>query len=524
MNYKNFKRLRVHSVAVWILGLTLFASFNGLQAQEDAKAISIRWQPVARAIGYQIQVRDEGGTVVADQLVRATVFEPQLKPGRYFYRVSALGPGNKPGQFSPWLQVNVLPTRVPEIGRIEPKEDTPQGRRIQITGQGFQSESKAFLVRGDGTRLELPVELVDESTLSVFVPPGQADGAYDIEVENPRGLKKEREDVIQIAGGEVSVDRSAKRAPAPGRKEAGASEGDNAGTQAGPDTVRPAPEPGEQLEALWRSALLPGWGQYYQGRTGMAAGVLVGQAALYRSTFLRTRTARQAAATHRTLVRQNLYIQNYDLTRMDQRDDFYLWRRIAEVRSREFDARLVDREANTSGSIAAAFYLWNLLDVSLYAGEGEDQVGRGGALWRSAVLPGWGQYASGRPLAGAAYSGAFFVSVAAALTGSATEREMRAYHNKNENERTWLLEVTSARAAGNDHLLFSYRESALERRRLHELRREAHGAIGMAGLVYAASLADLFVPWEALGGANEGAGLYIGPTADGPALGLMLRF
>lgn len=498
-------------ISLGILGL--LAAVPPLFAQDDARAIAIRWTPVARATGYQIQVRNEGGDITHDRRLRTTAFEPRLEPGTYYYRIAALGKGGKPGKFSPWLQVNVKPTRTPQIGSIQPAEDTPRGKRIEIKGEGFQLESKAFLIRPAGGRVELPTELANENLLYAYVSAALlADGDYDIVVENPRGLNESREEAIQIESGQVKVDRSAQR----GSRRISA------------DEVVPPPEPGQKLEALWRSALVPGWGQYHQGRPLLAMGTLGLQAGMLHSYNRRVKQASRAGTLQRTRLTQAVGIQHQ--TGKHQRNDLYFWARLGEARRAQFDATFAEVQANTAGSAAAGLYLWNAMDVMLYAGQGESAVGESGALWRSLVLPGWGQYASGRPLAGALFSGAFVTVGMAGGAHALGVNEMRQLSAHNNFVRAWSAHYLTGRidSERGDPILIGFHEAVIERRRITALKHDRDAAGALMGAIYLANVADLYIPWGALGGFGGGggsAGLYIGPGGDdGLAFGLTFQY
>ena len=489
-----------------------------VSAQEDARAIRIQWAPVPRARGYQVQLREEGGRNLFDRRVARTLFEPRLKPGTYLYRIAAVGKNNKPGQFSQWIRVNVRPTRTPEIGRVTPREDTARGTRVEVKGQGFQAESKAFLVDSNtGGRVELTTELIDENTMSVYVSAALLnDGHHDIVVENPRGLQKERSKAIEVAGGRVSS--------GPGARKSGGGFFSRKSDPDEPGEVVPPPGPSERGQALWRSALLPGLGQMYQGRTVTGSLVLGSQLGLWRSFNSRESIARTTNASSVRLVQRNAYLAFFSLSTVDQRDDFYLWRRFGAVREARFDRTVAGTNAAVGGALASAFYLWNLTDVGLYSGSGANRVGLSGALWRSAVLPGWGQYASGRPIAGSLYSSAFFLGATGALAREAGLDALREVQAGNNAERYWTANFTTARGGpGNAQPLFLYNEAVIERRRMTIQKAEARALAAFTSIVYAANIGDHFVPWGALGG-GASAGLYIGPSADGPALGLSLRF
>jgi len=141
-----------------------------------------------------------------------------------------------------------------------------------------------------------------------------------------------------------------------------------------------------------------------------------------------------------------------------------------------------------------------------------------GALWRSALLPGWGQFAQGRATAGWIYAGSFFAGGIAtgALFGEASSATA-AY----ESEATVLF-VAGAPAAGGiggpfQILTLQNRNAALDR--ANRANRNANAAAGILGAIYLFNLADvvLFHPTPNTSVQAYGAG-------DGGGLRLDLRF
>jgi hypothetical protein len=71
--------------------------------------------------------------------------------------------------------------------------------------------------------------------------------------------------------------------------------------------LAPAP-PGRDLGAIWRAALLPGWGHYYSGREGSGVGIGLGTGALLLAAYYEARAAAQERSVYEQSASLNLVL------------------------------------------------------------------------------------------------------------------------------------------------------------------------------------------------------------------------
>lgn len=138
----------------------------------------------------------------------------------------------------------------------------------------------------------------------------------------------------------------------------------------------------DTLGALWRSAILPGWGQRYQGRSGIGwlyTGSMVVLAMATRSQY------------HEAQIKRDIYQDNANSFLYTTPAIFtYLISNTANYSANPAlfnfiqtqNARKIldreDRELKNMGLVMAGFYIWNLADVFIFADSGSVSFGLSG--------------------------------------------------------------------------------------------------------------------------------------------------
>lgn len=171
-------------------------------------------------------------------------------------------------------------------------------------------------------------------------------------------------------------------------------------------------------KGVLRSALLPGWGQFYWGEkkrgalwTGLQAAAVAGL------VFADVNYRKAVDELNSAVERYNKATDVEDIDRYRSE----MWRRSDEA-DRAYDARLI------ALGLASGIWLLNVLDASFFssntliasAGRGSvtfDLVPKTvkGAVLRSLAFPGWGQCYSGRKLSGVLYCTTGVISIATSI-------------------------------------------------------------------------------------------------------------
>ncbi|MCR9141771.1 MAG: DUF5683 domain-containing protein [bacterium] len=157
-------------------------------------------------------------------------------------------------------------------------------------------------------------------------------------------------------------------------------------------------------------------------------------------------------------------------------------------------------------------------------------VTRGGALWRSLILPGWGQYAQGRNIAAFGYGGAFVGAAALTASYEADYRSKQSALDSAGSNLNFSIVVLGASLPFIDPSLtlrpqlfnlqlYQFSERNAARSAAQSASRNVQLGSMLLGAVYLANIVDviLFHPT-----ASSNVGLYTGAGAAG--LRFQMRF
>ena len=118
-----------------------------------------------------------------------------------------------------------------------------------------------------------------------------------------------------------------------------------------------------------------------------------------------------------------------------------------------------------------------------------------GALGRSALLPGWGQRAQGRDLAGNLYTYSFLgVTVATLVLFHRTKVSASRYSTARQQMPIRSLSYYSTVGLGSGLFYLQQQNDVQQKRRLHErLASRGNAAVALLGGIYLANLADVIL-------------------------------
>ncbi len=273
-------RLRFAFFSGAVAALCLLAPITGLTAQDDPLSVRLNWEARPGASEYWLQIRDEDRETVIDERVRGDSYTFRLEPGDYSQRISAVNRLGTPGVWSPWQSLRIRVTRVPLIGAIVPQGEAARdgSRTVEVRGRFFTQHTKVFLERPGLAPQEVPVTLRESSRMLVLLRPADiGDGRYNLIVQNPRGLKKAKNDTVAVINRRIEIPQEAQ--------------------QAVPE-IAEIPEDADSDDPVrsgdWRT-LIPGLPAYSRGEGGGAWwGALGGMLVLAATEFEAGTTARDA--------------------------------------------------------------------------------------------------------------------------------------------------------------------------------------------------------------------------------------
>ncbi|MCR9142763.1 MAG: hypothetical protein NXI24_10965 [bacterium] len=256
--FRHRLRSSAGALAAWptlILATALLWPSGPVSAQEDPLAVRLNWEARPGANEYWLQIRDEDRETVIDKRVAGESLTFRLQPGDYSQRISAVNRLGTAGTWSPWQPLRIRITRVPLIGAIKPvgEEAADGSRTVEVRGRYFTDHTKVFLERPGKAPQEVPVTLRESSRLLVLLRPADiGDGRYSLVVQNPRGLKKTKDDTVAVLDRRIEIPEAAQQ-PVPEVAEADEDENDRGPVQSGD----------------WRT-LVPGLPAYTRGEGGGA--------------------------------------------------------------------------------------------------------------------------------------------------------------------------------------------------------------------------------------------------------------
>lgn len=189
----------------------LFAPPLLAQSPEPARTVEVRWQAVAGAAAYQLQIRRQGSEEnLVDQRLRQNQYAAQLAPGSYEQRLSAVNPAGRQGPWSRWTPLEVRASRRPIIGVVQPQGQANESGRqtVRVEGLYFTPDTR-LSVRNtlNQTPVAVPVRPTGEPGVleTEFDPAILNDGRYSLVVENPRQQRAEVALVAVVANERVTI-------------------------------------------------------------------------------------------------------------------------------------------------------------------------------------------------------------------------------------------------------------------------------------------------------------------------------
>jgi hypothetical protein len=245
----NQKRIRGIGYCFFLI-LNLTFSI-GIFAQETSE-VTLKWQEVSGALGYVLEVRDTNKKQIFSQRISVNQFEVNELPlGVYEHRVGIINKFGKVEGYTDWVPFEVAQSKTP---RIQSKTVFSAGRdesvkRIEVKGADFLDSMQIYLKKDGKIIRPIQTNIGNQGKIAYAdfrIEDFPEDGMYDLVLENPRKKVAVAEKNFVIAQDKELADRIANRQAKINNNEF-------------PPDYYDTP----YWSTLWRSTVLPGWGQDY---------------------------------------------------------------------------------------------------------------------------------------------------------------------------------------------------------------------------------------------------------------------
>lgn len=372
MSNKPFRNTIHISIFSLVAAVCLFspASSSAKDAEEGAK---LEWSSIPDANGYLVEIKDTNGRITR-QKTNATQIFVDLKPGTYEHRIGVLNRYGRVSIFSTWIPFEVILSRPPVLTSSARNaylaKDFPEV--LEIKGRYLNEATKITLKNSNGEELPIKsVEFREPDSLIVSLDKKKIpEGSVSLRLENPRNKVTETEAFLVVA-------ETPERLAALQRQY-----------------LPQEPSSKEPFRfdygALARSAVLPGWGQLYQGKSkvrSFAFPILVATAGAF--TYLKGQEYIHAVKDYDAARRTNLMLGSA----ITQTGNIAIYPLAAinyfQIPSKLGVASSAYHQVEISIGILAALYLANLADAAFFPGtrqvkiEGTDKTATWSPLLRN---------------------------------------------------------------------------------------------------------------------------------------------
>lgn len=269
------------------LFLFLFSIFS-LSAQmngEEQTQYQLRWMDVDGATGYVLEIKNSSGYLVLSERVNGTSYDlVNYTSGIYEHRVAVVNKLGKVGSYSEWVKFEVVVSKVPTLTKdsVFSVSKEEKEKVFLLEGKDFIHPMKVYMVTGSGKRILAKKVIIESDSVAkaTFAVDADSDtGIYDLVLENPRNKVLTAKQRVVLSDSKEKASQFAARQERIIRKEI-------------PEDYYETP----YWSTLWRSTLMPGWGQkYIDGKNWklyVFPVVAVSAAALYANSYNKFLSAR----------------------------------------------------------------------------------------------------------------------------------------------------------------------------------------------------------------------------------------
>ncbi len=218
---------------------------------EEGTQHQLRWMEVEGATGYVLEIKNSSGYLVLSEKVKGTSYDlVNYTSGVYEHRVAVINKLGKVGSYSDWVKFEVVVSRVPTLSKdsVFSVSKEEKEKVFLLEGKDFIHPMKVYMVTGGKRILAKKVVIESDSIAKATfaVDPDTDTGIYDLVLENPRNKTLTVKQRVVLSDSKERANNFAKRQEKIIRKEI-------------PEDYYETP----YWSTLWRSSILPGWGQKY---------------------------------------------------------------------------------------------------------------------------------------------------------------------------------------------------------------------------------------------------------------------
>lgn len=231
-----------------------FIFISSLSAQtsgEEPTQYQLRWMEVDGATGYVLEIKNSSGYLVLSERVNGTSYDlVNYTSGIYEHRVAVINKLGKVGSYSEWVKFEVVVSKVPTLTKdsVFSVSKEEKEKVFLLEGKDFIYPMKVYMVTGGKRILAKKVTIESDSVAkATFAVDADSDtGIYDLVLENPRNKVLTAKQRVVLSDSKEKASQFAARQERIIRKEI-------------PEDYYETP----YWSTLWRSTLIPGWGQKY---------------------------------------------------------------------------------------------------------------------------------------------------------------------------------------------------------------------------------------------------------------------
>ncbi|MDF3818805.1 hypothetical protein P3G55_02775 [Leptospira sp. 96542] len=284
-------------ISIIFLGnLSLVAEPTSL---DEPTTYQLKWMEVEGASGYAIEIRNSNGYMVVSERVDKTSFDlVNFTSGAYEHRVAVVNKLGKVGSFSEWVKFEVVVSKIPSLTKnsVYSVSKEEKEKVLLLEGNDFIHPMKVFMI-ASGKKIQAKSVVVESGKIAkaTFSIDATTDtGIYDLVLENPRKKTLTAKQRVVLSDSKEKADRFAKRQEKVLNKEI-------------PEDYYTTP----YWSTLWRSSLIPGWGQKYidgkDWKLYVYPLVAIGVGALYANSYQKFLSAR---SNYESSVLLGLFLAN----------------------------------------------------------------------------------------------------------------------------------------------------------------------------------------------------------------------
>ncbi|WCL48063.1 DUF5683 domain-containing protein [Leptospira sp. GIMC2001] len=237
-----------------ILFTLLLLSYSlGLNAQDSAPSdVNLRWEAIPGALGYIVEARTKSGKVFLSEKTSVSNYElANVEPGIYEHRVGVINKFGKVEGYTDWKPFEVVQTRLPILNdrKVYSAGKDETLKRLEISGNDFMDNMKVYLKKDGKVITPVKVEISKDGKTAKAdfkIEDFPETGAYDLILENPK--KK-----IAVNQRNFILGRDKEQAEKIAQRQA----------RINNNEIPPDYYDTPYWSTMWRSTILPGWGQEY---------------------------------------------------------------------------------------------------------------------------------------------------------------------------------------------------------------------------------------------------------------------